>query len=63
MPAKSKAIKNDKEVRENPDPHIDQDFEGYPHGHANRKTINPKTNTEKKTASVKKKSSDKTYGK
>jgi hypothetical protein len=40
------------QVQKNPDPHIDQDFEGYPGGHANEEVISPKTKNQKKTAAV-----------
>ncbi len=51
------------EVQQNPDPHIDQDFPGYPHLPADKKSINPVTVTEKKLAGADKKKSKKVYGK
>jgi len=50
------------EVQSSPDKHIDQDFEGFPHAPANKKTIAPKTVTEKIAAGIKKKPNKKTYG-
>lgn len=61
MGAKSKAIKKE-EIQQNPDPHIDQDFPGYPHLPSDKKSITPKTGTEKKLASAHKKKSKKVYG-
>ena len=61
MPAKPNALKKDDDIQKNPDPHIDQDFIGYPHGVADKKVINPKTTTEKKVAGVTRKKSRKTY--
>ncbi len=62
MAKKSTPIKKEKEVRENPDPHIDQDFPGFPHSPSQKKHIKPETKTEKKTADADKKKSKKTYG-
>jgi len=62
MTAKAKPIKNEEEVQQNSDPHIDQDFPGFPHFPADKKSITPKTITEKKLAGVTKKKSRKTYG-
>ena len=50
------------EIQQNPDPHIDQDFPGFPHLPANKKTITPVTLTEKKLAGANKKKSKKVYG-
>lgn len=55
-------IKKEKEVQQSPDPHIDQDFPGFPNLPADKKSITPKTNTEKKLAGVNKKKSKKVYG-
>ncbi len=49
---KPSPIKKKKEVEENPDMHIDQDFPGYPHGHSNEEIIKPKSGTQKKTAGI-----------
>lgn len=61
MAVKSDPIK-EKEVQESPDPHIDQDFPGYPHLPADKKSITPKTTAEIKLAGAKKKKSKKVYG-
>lgn len=50
------------EIQQNPDPHIDQDFPGYPHLPADKKSITPVTVTEKKLAGANKKRSKKVYG-
>lgn len=62
MASKTTPITKEAEVEQNPDPHIDQDFPGFPHLPANKKSINPKTQMEKKTAGSTKKKSKKTYG-
>ncbi len=46
-------------IQDNPDKHIDQDFEGYPHAPASEKIINPKTSNEKKTAALNSKDGEK----
>jgi len=63
MPTKTSPIKKEEEVQQNPDPHIDQDYPGFPHHPSTRKHITPQTATEKKSAAVVKKSTKKTYGK
>lgn len=53
--AKKKAnspLRKEKEVFQNPDPHIDQDFPGYPHAPARKELIDPKTSVEKKIAGM-----------
>ena len=62
MNTKSKAIKIEEEVQQNPDEHIDQDFPGFPHLPADRTNIMPQTGHEKKSAGVNRKRSKKTYG-
>ena len=62
MPAKTTPIKKEEEVQQNPDKHIDQDFTGFPHLPADKKSITPATKMEKKQISVGKKQSKKTYG-
>ena len=52
-------IKKKEEIQKNPDPKIDQDFEGYPHGHAKNETINPKTREQKETADLDNKDGEK----
>jgi hypothetical protein len=61
MGAKPSPMKKE-EVQKNPDPHIDQDFPGYPHLPADKKSITPVTGTEKKLAGAHKKKSKKVYG-
>ncbi len=60
-PNKEKNIKGE-EVQQNPDPHIDQDFPGYPHLPADKKSITPNTKIEKKLAGAQSKKSKKVYG-
>lgn len=62
MPVKTKPIKKEEEVQQNSDAHIDQDFPGFPHLPADKKSISPVTVTEKKLAGVHKKKSKKVYG-
>jgi hypothetical protein len=63
MNPKPGPIKYPDEVQRNPDPHIDQDFPGYPHLPSDKKSIMPVSKTEKKLAGIsKKKASKKTYG-
>jgi hypothetical protein len=50
--AKNQPITDKQDIQESPDKHIDQDFEGYPHGSAKEEIINPKTKEEKKVAAV-----------
>ncbi|MDN3654436.1 hypothetical protein QWZ08_02290 [Ferruginibacter paludis] len=45
-------ITEHEEVANNPDNKIDQDFNGFPHGAAAEKMINPSTREEKKVAAV-----------
>lgn len=47
------------EVQENPDKHIDQDFEGFPHQPSTEGMISPKTKTQRKLAAVGKKDGEK----
>jgi len=62
MVKKAKPIKKEEEVQQNPDEHIDQDYPGFPHLPADKKSITPETVTEKKSAGTIKKRSKKTYG-
>lgn len=62
MAPKPNPIKKEEEVQQNPDKHIDQDFPGFPHLPADKKSIAPQSKTEKKSAGIIKKQSDKTYG-
>lgn len=50
------------EVQQNADAHIDQDFPGFPHLPADKKSITPKTTMEKKLAGADSKKSKKVYG-
>jgi hypothetical protein len=62
MAVKSNPIKKEEDVQKNPDPHIDQDFPGFPHLPADKKNISPQTKTERKSAATNKKRPKKTYG-
>ncbi len=62
MTPKPTPIKKEEDVQRNPDPHIDQDFPGFPHLPADKKSITPKSKTEKKSAGIIRKRTDKTYG-
>ena len=62
MVKKANPIKKEEEVQQNPDEHIDQDYPGFPHLPADKKSITPETVTEKKSAGAFKKRSKKTYG-
>ena len=62
METKNKPLKEEEEVQQNPDEHIDQDFPGFPHPPANKESIQPKTQTEKKSADAEPKETTKTYG-
>lgn len=62
MAKKSTPISTGKEVKQNPDPHIDQDFPGFPYPPSGKKQITPETAIEKKTAGADKKKPGKTYG-
>jgi len=50
------------EIQQNADPHIDQDFPGFPHLPADKESITPQTAIEKKLAGADKKKSKKVYG-
>jgi len=62
MHKKTNPIKKEEEVQQNNDEHIDQDYPGFPHLPADKKSITPKTPTEKKSADANKKRPKKTYG-
>jgi len=47
---KSDIIWREDQVRSDPDPHIDQDFPGFPDAPSTDEMIDPKTNQEKVTA-------------
>lgn len=59
MKKKPGPITTKEEVRQNPDNKIDEDFKGYPHGHARDEIIKPETDEEKKIADVKNKDGEK----
>ncbi len=52
QPKQTDPIDQRSEVRESHDKHIDQDFEGFPDAPSQEDKINPKTETQKKTAQV-----------
>lgn len=54
-------IRKKEEIKKNPDPRIDQDFEGYPHGPAKNETIKPKNSQQKKTADLDNKDGEKNF--
>jgi hypothetical protein len=62
MLPKTNPIKKEEDVQQNPDMHIDQDFPGFPHLPADKKSITLTSKTEKKSAGIIKKRTDKTYG-
>jgi hypothetical protein len=59
MDNKAKPITKKEEVRKNPDNKIDEDFKGYPHGHAKDEIIKPETEEEKKIADIDNKDGEK----
>ena len=59
MKDKTNPIQKKKEIKQNPDHKIDQDFEGYPHGPASEKTIKPRTKQEHKVADTDNKDGEK----
>jgi len=59
MDKRAKPITKKEEVRENPDSKIDEDFKGYPHGHAKDEIIRPETEEEKKIADINNKDREK----
>jgi hypothetical protein len=62
MAPKPNPLKKAEEVQQNPDKHIDQDFPGFPHLPADKKSITPQSKMEKKSAGITRKRSKKTYG-
>jgi hypothetical protein len=62
MSRKTNPIKKEKEVEQNPDEHIDQDYPGFLHPPSHKKNISPTKPAEKKSAGLTKKRSRKTYG-
>jgi hypothetical protein len=59
MEKKQKPITRKDEIRQNPDPKIDQDFKGYPDGPATDETIHPENRAEEKIAGLNKKDGEK----
>jgi hypothetical protein len=59
MSKKTGPIKDKEDVARHPDNKIDQDFKGYPHGHAREEIIKPETEEEKKTADLDNKDGEK----
>jgi len=59
MVNKAKPITKKEEIKENPDSKIDEDFKGYPHGHARDEIIKPETNIERKIADIDNKDGEK----
>ena len=51
-PDDTSPIKKHGEIKQNPDPGIDQDFKNFPDHPANHKNIKPGTENEKKTAGM-----------
>lgn len=58
-PDNPKPIANKHEIPAHPDNKIDQDFPGFPHGHAAEEIINPSTSTDKKVADTRNKDGEK----
>ena len=54
-PEKSSPITSNEEIPSNPDPHIDQDFPGFPHPPSKHSHIKPVTKNDKLDAGVIKK--------
>ena len=59
MKNKTRPITKKEEVRDNPDNKIDQDFKGFPHGHAKEEIIKPETDQQKKISDVDNKDGEK----
>ena len=55
----TKPIAKNEEVKENPDNKIDEDFKGFPHGHAKEEIIKPETDQEKRIADLNNKDGEK----
>lgn len=55
----NKPIRDNEEIRQNPDKKIDQDFKGFPGGNATEESINPGSAEEEKTAGLKSKDGEK----
>ena len=60
MPSKQNEPRHKKEdISKNPDPKIDEDFKGYPHGSASDGIIHPKTKDQQDIAGVNRKDGEK----
>ena len=59
MKEKTDPIRKKKEIKQNPDAGINEDFKGYPHGPANEKTIRPRTRQHNKLADTNNKDGEK----
>ena len=59
MKDKTNPIRNKKEVKQNPDPKIDQDFNGYPNGPASEESIKPRSKRQHKIADTSNKDGEK----
>jgi hypothetical protein len=57
--SKSRKPIGKEDIRQNPDPKIDQDFEGYPSGPAKDGLIRPDSNTENEISDVNNKDGEK----
>jgi len=57
--SKNKPISHKEEISKHPDPKIDQDFKGYPHGSAKDEIIKPETSEEKEFADIDNKDGEK----
>ena len=60
---KTNPIKHKEEIPQHPDNKIDQDFEGFPRGHAGEDVIKPKTKNQKKNAATSVKDGEKRVSK
>lgn len=56
---KNKPITRKEEISKHPDPKIDQDFKGYPHGQAKDEIIKPQSSEEKEIADLDNKDGEK----
>lgn len=59
MPDKQNKPINKKDIAQNPDHKIDEDFPGYPYGQAKDEIIKPNTKQQEKVADVDKKDGEK----
>lgn len=52
IPESPSPLKDKEEVHNNPDPKIDMDYPGFPHGQATENIIKPKNPVDEKTAAL-----------